>query len=1036
MRMSITISFLCLFLGQIVIAQSVAQWQEYSFHAFGEGLGLIVRDIIKDNQGYTYVASSQGFLRYDGHQFYRFIHNPNDTNTAPAGPILKLLKGKNGTIWMTTQRGELSKFDPIHEIFSTYRPPHLGVSFFRRLEGLLEDEIGNIWVGAYHFRLFKFDPLKESFTSYTPDWIDPHTHSGRLSINSILQDQIDPDVLWMSVQDMNYYSFLQFSPDLVSFHRSTGKFKQHDDFGIIRFLDKDNRLWGTSYLNFISSVGLSNLNEIHVDTLYSNATKVVGNFILSDLVPFKDKMLLSAEHGLYFFKNETLSHLSGSEELGILSIVYLEDENKIWAGGSSGLFLVEKSSIRSMPFTILGQNEFIVHTSTIYDPIEDVVYLSTQSKTESFSQRLFKIPLSNYEEIGSFQYKYEIDKIAYFDDSTIIALCSDNKLHKFNTRSKQWTPAKIQLQTSLAGYRYDFNRFQDSLIVSTVSHQLAITNRNSGISIHIPRDSLTTSTGQGYTNNSLRGHLFLDDKRILVYNRDLATYNLETNLITRIHVPDNLNQGVTTFRAGAIGQSNTIWLSNLEQIIEAKLRNDSLIILNTFGIEDGLSSTEIFNIVIDSNQRIWTFGHGGINVIDSKSKEVRFFGLDSGLPFLKINNAYLLKDNRIIYTDWYNINIFHTDSLWHSKDIVNAKILIQEIRVNGQKLHRTSWLEKELHLTRINENVDISFQAIIFPTSDDIVYYYKFSNLSDSWVSLGANNFLTLPSLPPGVHELQLTTNPTASKQYIETIKISVPTPFVRSWLFVALITLAIVYLAWLYYNHRLKINDKRTKQEMFRQQEIIGLELKALRSQMNPHFMFNSLNSIKNYILRSDAKSAAKYLSNFSHLIRMILQQSRERHISLREEIDMLHLYLKLEQLRFSDSFDHRISVAPGVLPDSTYLPPMLLQPFIENALWHGLSTKQGQRQLIIKFDSTQDHLHCIVDDNGIGRQKSNENSRSKSTKHKSLGMGITQDRINLLNDLENTGIRFDVEDKINSTGISEGTRVNIFIPQHIYQE
>jgi LytS/YehU family sensor histidine kinase len=200
----------------------------------------------------------------------------------------------------------------------------------------------------------------------------------------------------------------------------------------------------------------------------------------------------------------------------------------------------------------------------------------------------------------------------------------------------------------------------------------------------------------------------------------------------------------------------------------------------------------------------------------------------------------------------------------------------------------------------------------------------------------------------------------------------------------------------------------------------------------MNPHFMFNSLNSIKYFILQSKPETAAEYLSDFAHLIRMILQHSRKSNITLSEELEVLELYIELEQLRFGEAFEFSKIIDPSVELEFVKIPPMLLQPYVENAIWHGLNHSKSKGSLILEIRKTDDFILCIIDDNGIGRTKSASLKSLNATKYKSMGMGITQNRIDLINKLNQMGIAVEIIDKKDQDGSALGTKVVLKIPHN----
>lgn len=204
-------------------------------------------------------------------------------------------------------------------------------------------------------------------------------------------------------------------------------------------------------------------------------------------------------------------------------------------------------------------------------------------------------------------------------------------------------------------------------------------------------------------------------------------------------------------------------------------------------------------------------------------------------------------------------------------------------------------------------------------------------------------------------------------------------------------------------------------------------LALRSLRTQMNPHFIFNALNSVNNYIAKSDERSANRYLSDFSQLMRSVLENSDEDFIPLAKELELLGLYLKLEHARFPDKFDYSLEVSEGVDADAFQIPPMLLQPYVENAVWHGLRYKEDKGFLKVAVQKTQEGLlQIVILDDGIGRKKSAELKTDHQKKQRSKGMGNIQKRIEILNQMHRNRIAVQVADlKEDHTG----TRVTLTI-------
>jgi LytS/YehU family sensor histidine kinase len=213
-------------------------------------------------------------------------------------------------------------------------------------------------------------------------------------------------------------------------------------------------------------------------------------------------------------------------------------------------------------------------------------------------------------------------------------------------------------------------------------------------------------------------------------------------------------------------------------------------------------------------------------------------------------------------------------------------------------------------------------------------------------------------------------------------------------------------------------------------QSKAIELEMQALRAQMNPHFIFNCLNSINRFILKNESEAASDYLTKFSKLIRLILQNSQAKTVTLANELEALGLYLEMEMLRFEDQFDYQITCHPQLEAEDLEVPPLLIQPYVENAIWHGLMHKEGKGHISIYLQGTEQMLICSIEDDGIGRKRAGELKSKSATKKKSLGMQITSHRLQLLRELYGRQPTVVVEDLVDAIGEACGTRVVVEIP------
>lgn len=240
----------------------------------------------------------------------------------------------------------------------------------------------------------------------------------------------------------------------------------------------------------------------------------------------------------------------------------------------------------------------------------------------------------------------------------------------------------------------------------------------------------------------------------------------------------------------------------------------------------------------------------------------------------------------------------------------------------------------------------------------------------------------------------------------------------VQKWIIASLLALALLLLAMAYFL------NKGIKQQKYANNL---LALKSLRTQMNPHFIFNALNSVNSFIASNDERTANKYLSDFSRLMRSVLENSEQDFIPLAKEIDLLTIYTKLEHFRFKDKFDYELKIDPALKVDDFVIPPMLLQPYIENAVWHGLRYKETKGNLLIEFVQWDaETVKITIQDDGIGRLRSKELKTANQKKQESKGMGNIKKRIQILNRMYKDKVAVTVQDVFEN---KEGTRVSLLI-------
>ena len=259
------------------------------------------------------------------------------------------------------------------------------------------------------------------------------------------------------------------------------------------------------------------------------------------------------------------------------------------------------------------------------------------------------------------------------------------------------------------------------------------------------------------------------------------------------------------------------------------------------------------------------------------------------------------------------------------------------------------------------------------------------------------------------------------SLQYHFTIR----PPFWQTWWFRILVISLTGALVVAFFGIRMRT----FKAKAAIKQQLAELEAKAIRAQMNPHFIFNSLNAIQESIVTEKVDAAYDYLSRFSKLLRMVLDNSEKNLIPLSSELETIRLYLSLEALRFSQSFSYIIEVDEQVDKDDIYIPSLLLQPFAENAIWHGLINKEGEKKLLLHFDEKNGSLECVIQDNGVGRARATEIKQQKlgAGHFESKGTRLALQRIEILNRERPGSASIETIDLFDDSGNAAGTKVLI---------
>ncbi|ESU29561.1 hypothetical protein FLJC2902T_00260 [Flavobacterium limnosediminis JC2902] len=362
------------------------------------------------------------------------------------------------------------------------------------------------------------------------------------------------------------------------------------------------------------------------------------------------------------------------------------------------------------------------------------------------------------------------------------------------------------------------------------------------------------------------------------------------------------------------------------------------------------------------------------------------------------------------------------------KATVQPKLIINEFSANDKNFD----INSIPNLNHDQNDIKINFSLLSFIPNEQYDVYYKIND--SKWrKSDPSNRSLILSTLSPGKYTVSLKIGSDNKKISVQEVEFTIKKPLWLNPIVMVLAVALLILLVFSYYKWQIQKIEKRNQlllDKVNLEKNLNQSKLKAVKSQMNPHFFYNALNTIQSYILSNDKKQAVNYLSKFSSLTRTILEMTEKENVTVAEEVKTLRLYLDIEKARFEDDFNYEIIVGDNVDSESIKIPSMLLQPYIENAVKHGLLHKHGEKLLHIIFEKTNDILKISIDDNGIGRKKSAELNAVKNKNHKSFATKAIQSRVELLNQYTQKNISIDYIDKVNQENQPEGTTVIFTIP------
>lgn len=447
---------------------------------------------------------------------------------------------------------------------------------------------------------------------------------------------------------------------------------------------------------------------------------------------------------------------------------------------------------------------------------------------------------------------------------------------------------------------------------------------------------------------------------------------------------------------------------------------------------DGLSTIDITAMTMDAEQRLWIAGSNGLSCFNPRNGTFLSYFRQDGLPDNSVVNVQLWDTARNILAVSFEDGFCYIDPQQLRRNDQPPATIITGIAVNNQPVVLP--VSRTLSLDYSNNNISIAFTGINFNRGNLNRYAYMLQGRDRGWNYTSNQTVASFFHLPPGEYLFRVKScnHQGVWDETPDTLRLVIRPPFWRTWWFALCgVVGAGCGIGLLFVLQRRKFR-KQEREKLRINNQINDLKMTALRTQLNPHFIFNALNSIQYFVLDNNPHEASRYLSRFARLFRLVLDNASNNFILLKKEIEWLSFYAEIEALRFNNRFRFTFETDAGIDASHIQIPSMLIQPHIENAILHGLGMKEEGGLLQVRFFAQEPGvIHCTITDNGIGRTAAAELGKAKQgMRRESKGTSLIRERIALLQSQYGLHARYDIEDLYDADGYATGTRVHLLLP------
>lgn len=963
--------------------------------------------------------------------------------------VYDLLQDRNGYIWMGTRGGGLSRFDGQH--FEQFTEKDGIASNY--IAALYQDSIGQIWIGCTD-GLSKYDGRK-----FEGVLIDSTQTLSVLSIKEINQQLFvgthnglyvrsdDGSFEWVeALRNISIRSIFHASDQTTWLATNQGPYFIKNDS--IQLLTRKNGIRNRDIMGFAETadgqfyIGLFGNGVVQLDSSRTKVKRYLPNLnsrlIQSFYQDRRKRIWMGSQNSglnVYHTIDSSFNYLNERDGLAKNDVrAIMEDSwGNIWIGTSGG----GVSKYAGQTFEHLDQSNGLN---------EDYIY---------------SIAADSSNQLWIAAYNKGINIIT---DSSIIALNARTGFKNVKVKAlfkdredRMWVGTEgngLALQDT-SGFKY-FKAREDGLagnwiraITQDSSGHIWVGTASSGISELIPIDtSIYEFTIKNYKRAEGLPNLSINDLHIDSLNRIwIATRGSGVACIENGKVIKTIKRALpsTQVRSLVEDQFGYLWVGMADAgVARMSIYQDTLEVIPY----DDLTSNNVYLLLLDDEQNLWVGSERGVDKVSFDAERnistVEHFGQSEGFVGIETcQNAALKDQNGNLWFGTINgLTRYHPKNI--RKNPIPPKLLLKDVRLFYESLSKTAysqWLdnsEKGMLSLPYNENhLEFDFLGINHSNPDKVSYQWQLDGLETDWSPQAKRTTATYPDLSPGRYTFKARAfNEDNVPSYpILSFSFEITPPYWETLWFKSsvvsagfLIVLGIFW--WILSSIRRKARRREEKLQL--EKHALELEQRALQLQMNPHFIFHTLNSIQRLIASKEPQTARFYLSKFAQLMRMMLEFSRENWISLEEELALLDNYLQLEQFSQSNAFDYKISLDEEVDPEELAIPPMMIQPFLENAIIHGITPLQQKGFIDVRFSLKKQALNCLIKDNGVGRAAAKRRKSQLSQNHKSTALQVTQERLDMLHEQQKDQT-LEIRDLTQEDGSSNGTEVHLKLPFRI---